>query len=504
MRSSVIYKLLFFSLALMASPSFVFSSEAGDTTHVSTSLLYELRAKGDRSNGVFPWNIEPDSIFPINRAAYMLKVDSRDRISLYVKFSSNSGHHGRAFDKYRFGLEQGHIDLKFRKGSHIVFFSGEKRYRENRLFINSLSSYSDFTDRWGYGYLISSKIDRFIEFGYIHSEFRGRDKFLSYGGLPCLDGGGDLLDHIALSFSPRWAKLGLSASSLRSDVFGDHVFVGADARWLYRGTLFVTEFSKSIDGSLRYVTGDLFKGYDLGRIRKDGLHSFFRRNDAFAAGVYGAGFKIDGLGKINIEPGYIFSGRDYVGPQGEIRSGRTESFVNIWWKHPVYALVCSIEANDTYTESQSKSKKSLIPGAYMRFKGGVALKSRLFLFNGEEPSAATALINSNDHYELRMTARVDLLGRKNLYSFFSHGWMNLSDELAAGVDLYLTPAGESLYSLFIKVHDHKRFYLSLVYGSAREPLEEVSLVHAVVASEPESNRSIWLTARFALGSLLNE
>ena len=449
-----------------------------------------------------------------DRLAVLGRYSGGERFDAFAK-GATGFRLGGDFQHTRFVLDEAHAQVGLLDGAvRARAFSREKIFRTSNRLLELLSNDAPFITGRGDGVNLEVAAGSHLSLTYFETILRDQKDVATFGGLPPLRGGTDgfrLLRLEALD-GPRW-HAAASVSQIRSTGFRgpdrdgsgapvglDAVMVESDIGGRILGIDLMAELARSSLGGWSEL-GDRslfdlrFHGASLRRPR-----SFFSGSDAFNAEADFATGRSARFGAVGFTPGYRFVGEDFAGPEGELEPGLSEAYADVWWRHPSYDAVVSVEAAGG-SQAQTRDYRRLIGDCRVRYRGGVVLREGLILRRNERPSALLSIQSENALGRMLMTARVDDPGGRRDVSVYTEGGMNLGRSVTLKGALYLFQSRESFYNLELEFRPRERFLARAAIGSFAPDFEDITLNRSFEFGAPPRERMLLLFARIWFGTM---
>jgi hypothetical protein len=492
-------------------PSVPDSSAAADTAGTSLRLpvptrwsaIYGNRLFLSKESGHFPWNDEEAMSHFNDRIAFLLEIPEDRPARLFLKGST--GYRKEESDIYnsRFVLEQGHIGY-MRPAVHLDAraFLRERVYWSYNRLLQFVSNDAQMLSGRGEGLSVAAGGAYRYGLRYTWSTLRGDWIYDDYGGLPVFRGGGDVYQLLNgyLGFLRGW-RLGFLISDVRSTDYGDVAAIGADLGIRLGSVDIVGELVRTESGDLSDLDEGPLLGVDASNMSLDSFSSIFSDDAAFSAEVHGLTLRSQSAGIFTLLPGYRFAGCQFLNPQGEIQRGVEETYVETWWKHPVYELEAAVQAAGLRDVCAGTKRMGLQERILMSFRGGFMLRQVLFLREGSRASAVLSLTESGSKARLTTTARLDDMGDTNELSFLAEGWLNIWKSWTLQSTLYLHKSESGYYSAGLAFRPGRRFLIQLLFGSFTPAEQDIVLNRAYDFDAPAGERHISIFTRIWLGDL---
>ncbi len=466
------------------------------------SVVYRGRLMLERSSVPFSWNDEATSSHLNDRFALMGLFRPIRSVEIFLKGATGLRLEETEHYENCFSLEQGHVGAGPFGGELTgTLFLRERRFRSDHRLMYAVSNDASFLAGRGEGVIIEAGRDGRYGLTWTESVLKREQVYSKHGGLPVFHGGGDAFRALRCGIASQrlGVRLGGVVSEVRSITVGDGVMVGADVGINVRGIVLNAELLSTRRGRLRDLKAGRLFGVHTGRLSPDSFSEIFTGEAVFAAEVSGLMLHSNDLGTFRLIPGYRYCGDRIFIPQGEIPGGNIETYIESWWKHPLYDVLVTMKAADGY-RAGGVGRRLLNGSLKTRFRGGFEISEGVILADGDGPSVFVSVLDERNVSRISVSALFDGADERDGFSFLADGSMNLGGNLTVRSVLYLYHSRTSLYSIGIGFRPQRRVLFNAAFGSLDPLAVPVSLEHEYDMESPVKDRFVSLSGRVHFGS----
>ncbi len=479
-------------------------AEADSAISWEWSLVYINRIELLRRSEPFPWNDPRQDTHLNDRVSILMHTSPLKKMNIFLKGATGLRKVEAGLYSNRFFLEQGDIRYSLPDRDFSVrLFLRERIFRTGNRLLPLVSNDTPMLYRRGEGLALDACVRRVLWLSYRHAAFYEEDRIEKNGGLPSFSAAGEYMNLFECEVRGEFWHLGLIVSETRSAIHPDAVMAGTGLGIGIGGTDLLVEFAKSAPGRWNEIGIGRFIDFDMGNGKWGSISRVFPDDIVFSAEISGLEYDLSGRGKMGVIPSYRYYGKDFIWRPGEFAGGLVKSSIMTWWRHSTLAIMTALEASDMYDSYTSERTTSLEGMLRARLKGGFESTGRVILRDGKGSVLVLSFIDDNSLTRMRVSARLDGVGRENDFSFLTEGSMNLNNSWALRSVLFLQGSLESLYSMELEFRPSKRFLFKAAFGSFVPGGEANMLIHDHYPSLLDKERRISVYTRIWLGEMGN-